>query len=110
MACAARLWAPLRDEQDAPDAVRGRALERLRLFVDAYGVARDERARVVDAVLPTHDWAYDIVREAVTRGHPSFDEHWREGGRLRAERTRAWIVANRDAMRAAVEGRLRPSP
>jgi thiamine kinase-like enzyme len=32
VACAARLWAPLRDERDVPEAVRGRTLERLRLF------------------------------------------------------------------------------
>src|ERR687887_1276859 len=51
VACAARLWAPLRDERDAPDAVRGRALERLRIFVDAYGLSRRDRGRVVDAMI-----------------------------------------------------------
>ena len=40
VACAARLWAPLRDERDAPAPARATgALERLRLFVDAYGLA-----------------------------------------------------------------------
>jgi hypothetical protein len=103
VACAARLWAPLRDEQDAPEAVRGRALERLRTFVDAYGVPQGERARVVDAAVHTHDWAYDIVRDALARGHRSFRNHWREGGRLRADRTREWIVAHREPMQAALE-------
>jgi aminoglycoside phosphotransferase (APT) family kinase protein len=37
VACAARLWAPLRDDRDAPEQVRGRSLERLAIFVDAYG-------------------------------------------------------------------------
>jgi hypothetical protein len=102
VACAARLWAPLRDEQDAPEAVRGRALERLRTFVDAYGLAQRERGRIVDAVVHTHDWAYDIVREALARGHRSFRHHWRDGGQLRADRTREWIVAHREPMREAL--------
>ena len=103
VACAARLWAPLRDERDAPEVVRGRALERLRLFVDAYGVPQRERRRVVDAVIDTHDWAYTIVRDALARGHRSFHHHWREGGRLRADRTREWIDARHEAMREALE-------
>jgi hypothetical protein len=103
VACAARLWAPLRDEQDAPEAVRGRALARLRMFADAYGVPQRERARIVDAAVHTHDWAYDIVRDALARGHGSFRHHWREGGRLRAERTREWIVAHRGPMREVLD-------
>src|ERR687896_1369207 len=43
--CAARLWAPLRDDRDTPEELRGRALERLRLFVDAYGLPRRDRLR-----------------------------------------------------------------
>ncbi len=43
VACAARLWAPLRDEADMPEQVRGRGLERLAMFVDAYGLPRSER-------------------------------------------------------------------
>ena len=39
--CAARLWAPLRDELDLPEELRGRSLERMRLFVDAYGLPRE---------------------------------------------------------------------
>ncbi len=103
VACAARLWAPLRDEQDAPEAVRGRALERLRTFVDAYGVPQRDRERIVDAAIHTHDWAYDIVRDAMARGHRSFRHHWREGGRLRADRTREWIVAHREPMREVLD-------
>ena len=102
VACAARLWAPLRDERDAPAPVRGRALERLRMFVDAYGAPRHEHVRIVDAVIHTHDWAYEIVRAAVARGHRSFWDHWTGGGKGRADRTRDWIDANREAMAAAL--------
>jgi hypothetical protein len=111
VACAVRLWAPLRDERDAPGAVSGRLMERLRMFVDAYGVPWRERGRVADAALHTHDWAYEIVRDALSRGHESFDLHWRDGGRLRAERTRAWLVAHREPMRALlVEDRSPHAP
>src|ERR687888_1013747 len=52
--CAARLWAPLRDERDVPESLRGRSLERLRIFADAYGLARRDRMRVVEAVGTPH--------------------------------------------------------
>jgi aminoglycoside phosphotransferase (APT) family kinase protein len=102
VACAARLWAPLRDERDAPAVVRGRALERLRTFVDAYGAPPSERTRIVDAVIHTHDWAYEIVRAAVARGHRPFRHHWYGGGHDRADRTRVWIDVNHEEMAAAL--------
>src|ERR671925_1441159 len=54
VACAARLWAPLRDEPDMPRQVRGRSLECLRILVAAYGLARRDRMRVVDAAAAPH--------------------------------------------------------
>lgn len=99
VACAARLWAPLRDESDAPGQLRGLALARLRTFVDAYGLPRQDRARVVDAMIDAHDWCYDIVREAVANGHDTFERIWRDGGRTRAERTVTWLAAHGAQMR-----------
>jgi hypothetical protein len=100
--CSARLWAPLRDEPDAPEAVRGRALERLRIFVDAYGLPRRDRARVVDAAIHTHDRCYRVVRTALSGGHETFGRMWREGGQGRAIRTRRWIAAHGAQMRAVL--------
>jgi hypothetical protein len=102
VACAGRLWAPVRDVRDTPEALHGRTLERLRLFVDAYGLPPRDRPRVVDAMIEAHDWCYDIVRQALDGGHESFGRLWQEGGRLRVERTRAWIAAHHDEMRAAL--------
>jgi hypothetical protein len=102
VACAARLWAPLRDESDAPDQLRGIALTRLRTFVDAYGLPRRERARVVDAMVDAHEWCYDIVRAAVADGHKTFEQVWGDGGRVRAERTVSWLAAHRVQMREAL--------
>ncbi len=100
--CAARLWAPLRDEVDVPQPVRGRSLERLRLFVDAYGLARPDRERLADAVVQTHERCYRVVRAAVGSGHVPFARMWHAGGGERAERTRIWLASNGAAMRAAL--------
>jgi hypothetical protein len=102
VACAARLWSPLREERDVPEPLRGQALDRLRLFVDAYGLPARERARVVEAMLHAHDWCYDIVRRAVENGHPTFGEIWRNGVRVRTERTRRWLAGHAPDMRAAL--------
>jgi Ser/Thr protein kinase RdoA (MazF antagonist) len=102
VACAARLWAPLRADEDLPGALRGRPLERLRLFVDAYGLAAPERARMVEALADAHAWCYRIVCGAVGSGHQPFERMWREGGQQRAARTRAWLIAHDAQMRKAV--------
>jgi hypothetical protein len=100
--CAARLWAPLRDELDLPEEVRGRTLERLRLFVDAYGLPEGQRPRLVEAAVHTHDRCYRVVRAAVDSGHEPFGRMWREGGGERAERTRRWLAEHGRQMRAAL--------
>jgi hypothetical protein len=103
VACAARLWAPLRDDRDAPEELRGRSLERLRIFIDAYGMGRSDRVRVVDAVIHTHERCYRVVRTALDRGHVTFTRMWREGGEARADRTRRWIGSHGRQMRAALD-------
>jgi Phosphotransferase enzyme family len=105
VACAARLWAPMREERDAPEALRGRALERLQIFVDAYGLPHRDRSRVVDAAVHTHDRCYRVVRSAVSSGHVTFGRMWHEGGQARADRTRRWIAAHRAHMRAVMRAR-----
>jgi hypothetical protein len=102
VACAVRLWAPLRAEQDMPTMLRGRALERLRLFTDAYGVAAQERERLVSAFVDAHEWCYRIVSSAVRDGHQPFSRMWHHGGESFAARTRTWLQAHDHAMRAAV--------
>jgi phosphotransferase family enzyme len=103
--CAARLWAPLRDDRDTPEELRGRTLERLRIFVDAYGLTRRDRSRVVEAAIHTHQQCYRVVRSAVGGGHETFGRMWREGGQGRADRTRRWIASHGSQMRAELRGR-----
>ena len=105
VACAARLWAPLREERDVPAPLRGRSLARLRLFADAYGLEQRDRSQVVDAMVEAHDWCYRIVRTAVRRGHGPFERMWLEGGEQRADRTRAWLAAHGPEMRGVLVDR-----
>lgn len=102
VATAARLWAPLRTEADVDDPRRGFSLQRLRTFVDAYGLDPDERARVPEAVLAAHDWIYGLVSDEARRGHEAFGAYWREGASARARRTRDWYLRARDEIAAAV--------
>ena len=102
VACAARLWAPLRAEEDLPEPLHGRSLERLRMFAEAYGLPARDRVRMVEAMVEAHDWCYRIVRGAVGSGHEPFERMWREGGEQRADRTRAWLIAHGAQMRKSV--------
>lgn len=94
VACATRLWAPLRPERyiDAPR--RGQAMRRFRLFADSYGLARGEREALVPAILENHVWSYDMVGTAAAGGHAGFSEYWSGGASERAERTREWYLEN----------------
>ncbi|WP_231122016.1 phosphotransferase [Motilibacter peucedani] len=106
VACAARLWAPLRDRADSPlegeGDVEEDSLRRLRVFVDAYGLSADDREHVAGALLSAHAWCYGIVQDAVTHGHESFTPYWVQGGAAQAERTRTWLFAHRREVRAAL--------
>ena len=103
VACAARLWAPLRPDHHIRDARRGRALDRFRLLVDAYGLTGADRDRVVDAVLHNHDWSYDIVGTAAERGHAAFSDYWANGAMVRARETREWYLEQGDRLRRALD-------
>lgn len=103
IACAARLWAPLRSDADIHDARRGHSLTRFRMFVDAYGVDDDDRAQIVDAVATTHAWCYDVVTDGAEGGNTSFAEYWQAGGAARAARTQAWFKQEYGSMRAALD-------
>jgi len=102
LACCARLWAPLRERSDCPPPLRGRSLERLALFADAYDASPAQRTAMADALVHTHDWCYRIVRGAVLAGHEAFSSYWRAEGEARARRTRRWLATHRTEIRAAL--------
>jgi Ser/Thr protein kinase RdoA (MazF antagonist) len=102
VACAARLWTPLRPDRYIDDARHGRALARLRLFVDSYGLGEVDRERLVTAVRLNHEWSYDILGTAAANGHAGFTEYLDGGARERAERTRQWYLETADVLRDAL--------
>jgi hypothetical protein len=95
---AARLWAPLRADTDIHDERHGRALERLRLFVDAYGLGAAERRLVLDALIPSHDWIYRFIESAAAHGQAGFAQYWTGDVPARTRRTRRWLEESRDAL------------
>ena len=102
VACAARLWTPLRLDRHIDDPRRGRVLERFRLFVDSYGLPDGDRDALVTAVRLNHEWCYDIVGTAAANGHAGFTEYLDGGARYRAEQTRDWYLAAADLLRDAL--------
>lgn len=102
VACAARLWSPLIDPADVPDPRHGRALQRMRLFLDAYGLPARERADFAEVVLTAYQWCYDVVARQAAEGHASFVPYWFGGGAARANRGMSWLDARRGEIDAAV--------
>ena len=96
-----RLWAPLRPDRYVDDARRGRALTRLRLFVDGYGLDDAGRDELVSAVRRSHDWSYDIIGTAAANGHAAFSEYL-SSARERAARTRQFYLDSAEQLRAAL--------
>lgn len=96
-----RLWAPFEADPGRPTTER-RSLERLAIFADAFAATTVQRENLVDAMVPCHDWSYDIVRDAVRSGHPAFRQDWIAGGARRAETTRRWLLSHRAQMRSVL--------
>jgi hypothetical protein len=102
VAGAARLWAPLRPEHYIDDVRRGRALARFRLFADSYGVAREDRPRLVEAIRQNHNWSYDLVGSAAAKGHAGFSDYCASGALDRAAQTYQWYLDNGDVLQSAL--------
>lgn len=96
-----RLWAPLEVDLDRP-TVGVRSLERLGLFADAYGATAAEREELVDAMVPCHDWCFQIVQDAADSGHQTFRRYWLRGGKQSAQDTGRWLSTHTAQMRAAL--------
>lgn len=96
VAAAARLWAPLRADEYIDDQRRGRGLERLGLFLDAYGAEFDP-AEFLTAVSANHDWLYQVVEDGSHAGIEGFVDYWALVAD-RAERTRHWYRDQRLAL------------
>ncbi len=103
LALLVRLWVPLRDPADVPDAVAGRTLERLALAVDAYGLPSADRDRLVQAAWDSHGWCYDIVRAGADRGQPGYARYWTPEAQERDQRGRRWFAAAAGTLRRGLQ-------
>jgi thiamine kinase-like enzyme len=102
VAGAARLWAPLRPEHHIDDVRRARVLARFRLFVDGYGLAREDRQRLVEAIRQNHNWSYDLMGSAAADGHAGFSDYYASGALDRAAQTHQWYLDNGHVLRSAL--------
>lgn len=102
LALLVRLWVPLRDPDDVPDARAGRALERLRLAADAYGLPAAGRARLVEAARESHGWCYGIVRAGAERGQAGYARYWTPRAQEHDRRGRRWLAASQGALERAL--------
>lgn len=106
LAMLVRLWVPLRDPVDVPDERAGRVLERLLVAVDAYGLPRAERDRLVPAATATHGWGYDIIRAGAARGQAGYARYWTAEAQEHDRRGRRWFAT--EGERLARELRRHP--
>lgn len=102
VACAARLWAPLRPDTYIADARRGRAFQRLRLFVDAYGLDRAERSRILPAVQQNQQWFFELVERHIAAGHRAFTQYKEAKTRMPPEQYSHWLRNNRETALTAL--------
>lgn len=98
LASGANFWAPLRPDDQAaawglPAQRRG---ERLRLLCDGYGLGREDRAAVLDAVAHLNELGYETHRHlgAVER-RPGWREMWDAGSGNEILARRAWFEGHR---------------
>jgi hypothetical protein len=103
VAGAIRLWAPLRPDRYIHDARRGRTLQRLWTFVEAYGPPDLDPEQLIWAVRLNHDWMYQLIQDGVNEGNPGFADYWRLAAR-RVAATRTWYdAAHSHLVRALTE-------
>ncbi len=105
LACFARMCVPIDDDENR---IRfgwqgGDLPARLRLVADVYGLDREERAAVMDALDGSIARGGEFVRRRVEAGDPNFTAMWADiGGMARFDRRRAWWGASRQQFAAAM--------
>ena len=103
VACAARLWAPIRPDERIGDTRRGRGVERCALFLAAYGTDDLDLGLLVAAVQQNQEWFSRLIDRYVAGGHAAFTEYAQSEARMRADDYRAWLGEHERALRAALD-------
>lgn len=97
--CAARLWAPLRPDTYITDARHGRAFQRLRLFVDSYGLEHAERSRILSTVKQNQQWFFQLVERHIAAGHTAFMRYKKAETRMQPREYSRWLSENQEIAR-----------
>ncbi len=100
----ARYWIPLTDPELPAAADRGikDPLDRLRRFVDAYGLDTACRHQFVEVLLEAEHGARRFVEKQVARGVTVFVQVWDEAAIRRFDRKIAWIARHADEITGAL--------
>jgi hypothetical protein len=102
VACAARLWSPLRPDIYITDARRGRASQRLRLFIDSYGLDQAERSRILSAVQQNQQWFFELVEWHIKAGHRAFLRYKKAETRMPPTEYGRWLSGNQEIAQVAL--------
>ena len=101
VACAVRLWSPLRSDIFITDERRGQTLSRLRTFVQAYGSRDLDPELLIRAVGANHDWLYAVIEDGAQDGNPGYADYWQEH-HDRVAATRLWYRTEHDRLVGAL--------
>jgi hypothetical protein len=85
------------------DSRRGRGVERLALFLAAYGTDDLDLGMLVAAVQQNQEWFSRLIDRYVAGGHAAFTEYAQSEARMRADDYRAWLAEHERALRAALD-------
>ena len=102
VACAVRLWAPLRPDGRIRDPRRGDAFRRLRVFADAYGLDDAGRRSLLTAVRENQAWFRRRVDRYAAAGHRAFAEHRESMASMPEEEYRRWWTGVQPLVREAL--------
>ncbi len=98
-------WVPLLHPLDRPPAlVEADAAHRVRVFADAYGMDRQQRAQVVPVAVQQATNAHTRMR-AAAEVDPVFRRWWDEGVKVRMPRAESWLAEHADGIARGLSSR-----
>jgi hypothetical protein len=84
------------------DTRRGRAFQRLRLFVDSYGLDHAERSRILSTVKQNQQWFFQLVERHIAAGHTAFLRRKKAETRMLPREYSRWLSENHKIARVVL--------
>ncbi|WP_230207974.1 phosphotransferase [Microlunatus sp. Gsoil 973] len=96
-------WAPLSHPRDRdPDQIDLDVPRRCRLFADAYGLSREDRAILIDDLIYGTERSWHLMRDRAERLGGGWARMWDEGVGDQIRRRREWLLVDGPAVTAAL--------